>query len=238
MLVAPHEPARELARDDAAEDRRHAPSVGRVGTASARLDESGAVDRGHDERVRLAAGLGTVAVGRPRPRRSRGRSGSTIATTQPPKPAPVRRAPNAPASTAEVDEQVELGRRDLEVVAQRSVAREHQLAGGRDVVARERRGERLDSRVLGHDVARDRVVGDLLDRRVAQRRDPERGPRPSRTRRAARRTRSSRAVARARCGSTSTPTVSGIGTGVIVEGAAVEEQRVAGDARRRTRAGP
>ena len=52
----------------------------------------------------------------------------TSATTQPPKPAPVSRAPIAPCSTSEIDEQVELRDRDLVVVAQAGVTREQERA--------------------------------------------------------------------------------------------------------------
>ncbi len=49
---------------------------------------------------------------------STARSAAHSATAQPPNPAPVSRAPYAPAATRRVDEGVELGSRDAEVVAQ------------------------------------------------------------------------------------------------------------------------
>ena len=68
--------------------------------------------------------------------------GSARATTQPPKPAPVSRAPWTPSVAAQpLDQLVEDRGRHLEVVAQRRVARRHQRAGRRQVVGGERRGE-------------------------------------------------------------------------------------------------
>ena len=72
--------------------------------------------------------------------------------TEPPKPPPSRRAPYAPASR-ELDEQVDLGDRDLVVVAQARVAGEQQRSGCGEVAALERLGEVEDAPVLGHDMA-------------------------------------------------------------------------------------
>ena len=94
-VVLPHELAGQLARDDPAEDARHGPPFG-----SAYSTRTGAVDRAHDERRRCQPGGGTVARDGARRRRRRPRRVATSPTTQPPKPAPVRRAPYAPARTS------------------------------------------------------------------------------------------------------------------------------------------
>ncbi len=55
------------------------------------------------------------------------------------------------------------------------MALEHQHAASLDVAAAQGVGEVPDACVLGHDVPRDRVAGNLLGRRVAQRHHPEPG---------------------------------------------------------------
>ena len=90
----------QLARDDPAEDARHASSGSRRCSTHVSVDEAGAVDRAHHERRRRQPGGGTVARDRAvddvvdgvRRRRARRRSRRS--------PAPVRRAPYAPAPTS------------------------------------------------------------------------------------------------------------------------------------------
>ena len=125
------------------------------------------------------------------------------------------RAPNAPASTLSSTSRSSSG-----VETSKSSRSDRWLASisapaRREVAGRERRGEGLDPRVLGHDVAGERIVGDLLDRRVAQRRDAEARGRGLARARAARRRRSSASRRSSPLWITSTPTAGGIATGVI-----------------------
>ena len=147
---------------------------------------------------------------------------------QPPKPAPVSRAPYAPCSTRELDEQVELGRRHREVVAQRRVALR---ASARRTVARSparsASTNASDPCVLGHDVARDRVVGDL--RRASRRASVGTPRRAAAASHAARRC--AYALAARRRGEPAVHDDDGdrrraAGPASIVERAAVEQQRV------------
>ena len=65
----------------------------------------------------------------------------TSATTHPPKPAPVRRAPAAPCVDQQLDEEVELRRRHAVVVAQARVAGEQERPEHGEVAARQRVGQ-------------------------------------------------------------------------------------------------
>ena len=97
------------------------------------------------------------------------------ATTQPPKPAPVSRAPGGAALHEHVDEHVELRRRHLVVVAEAGVTLRQQRTEHRQVTGRQRGGGLEHPRVLGDDVTSARGVGDLVERRVAEGGDPEPG---------------------------------------------------------------
>ena len=147
---------------------------------------------------------------------------------QPPKPAPVSRAPRTPGTRlGDLDERVELGAAHLVEVAQRGVARRESAGRPREVAGVERVDRLEDPRVLLDDVARPprrhriEARGRGVEHRrrdVAQRRDAglDRGRsrrRPPRTRRGARCTRSARAAAATRCRMTTSATSSsGSGT--------------------------
>ena len=74
-----------------------------------------------------------------------------------------------------LDERVELRRRDLHVVAQRGVAREHQPPERVDVAVPQRVRELVDPRHLGDDVPGPRMIDDIGRPRVAE--DAETEPR-------------------------------------------------------------
>ena len=126
---------------------------------------SGSVDRGRaPSTARATNTVGSMPGGLAVTQRGLGGTSSawlrcTSATTQPPNPAPVRRAPGGAALDEQLDEQVELGRRHPEVVAQAGVAGEQQRA--EHATGRRRQcGRGLQhARVLGDDVSRARVVG-------------------------------------------------------------------------------
>ena len=120
-------------------------------------DAGGAGDGAHDPAVDVGAG-------------------SHRATTQPPKPPPVIRAPKTPGVAQSCSTAASMtGVRRGEVVAQAAVAVDHHLAGGPVVATGERGGEVADALVLGDDVAgpgpHDRIVD---GRRGVERGDAER----------------------------------------------------------------
>ena len=97
--------------------------AGRAGVTRPRLRGHGAV-----------AGLHPPGRGRP-VGRARWPPAGSRATTHPPNPAPVIRAPKTPGSGDQLRHQlVELGRGDLEVVGQAAMALDHKRSGGGQVV--------------------------------------------------------------------------------------------------------
>ena len=111
------------------------------------VDEPGAVDRGHRERVRLATGFGTVAAG------DRGRDVVEVGAVDERDDAAAEARAGEPGAEragldAELDEQVELGRRHREVVAQRPVAREHQRTGRGEVAGARARAANASTRAF------------------------------------------------------------------------------------------
>ena len=119
----------------------------------------GAVDRPDDERLRLEAGALLVRRQRSCAAQSSAWLRCTSATTHPPNPAPVSRAPIAPCSTSSSTSRSSSGVETCVVVAQAGVAGEQERAERVDVLVVERGDEVEDALVLGDDVARDRVVG-------------------------------------------------------------------------------
>ena len=90
------------------------------------------------------------------------RSASLSTSTDPPKPPPSRRAPWAPAPSASLDEQVELGDRHLVVVAKAHVALAEEPARRGEVVALECGREPPHALVLRDDVPQP-AAGDLVE---------------------------------------------------------------------------
>ena len=93
-----------------AHHRRAASSPGRCGGRSAQ-------ERARPSQSRRAAGPGATATAPS----GRGQPGGSSASTAPPKPPPIMRAPAAPAALSALDGRLDLGHRRLVVVAQARV---------------------------------------------------------------------------------------------------------------------
>ena len=120
-------------------------------SCSSGCSRSGAVDRFDGERLDRAA-TACRAPESPRAALRRRRSGrrhgcaARAPPTQPPNPAPVRRAPSAPASTKASTSTSSSGRRHLEVVAEARVARRASSGPSASTSPRAERGRELERR--------------------------------------------------------------------------------------------
>ena len=112
-----------------------------------------------DEAARRGPGTTPVAPS------GRAAPGGSRASTAPPKPPPIMRAPAAPARLSALDRRLDLGHRRLVVVAQAGVRGVEQPPDGLEVARAQRRDRLVDAAVLAQHVARAAPagVGEPLD---------------------------------------------------------------------------